>query len=669
MSGSWRDSILREFTPNVARLTLVADSDGLLLEEGIQATIRERGFELLSYEDPVAFRYLLESRYRPRWERCEPVEVVVTAPWSADKQNLWPSDLLHEGRTLSLTLGAIFPALNVLVLSALSRSDFDALYEAVQQQPLQPMGEKATLDFILRNVFEFAPELVREPNDLLRLLLRRHHQGRRLPTILDARIIETLRKRPVFTDWPLDRIIPDATMFFTFLQERWRYFVDRHTHHAVSCLRESEPTPGLTISGPVDLPFEHPDVRIYMDNLFLEGYLEPVPHHQPDQLSETWMTVGLRMDPQAERRRRLQHFADSLPKDYPAENARHMDWVAFARTWAEYSALIHDPDAPPTELELAVYHQYQTQLDRLFTQWLLKRYSGLMTLPPDPPVMIHHVPRFLARQITGQSEQKVALLVVDGLSLDQWVTVRETIGQTGHGYRWREHGVFAWIPTLTAVSRQALFAGKYPAFFPHSLFETRREANIWLQFWLDERLVQHQLTLCKPFKLAERTRLAEMLEDPRLRVVGLVIDTVDQMMHGMVMGAAGMHNLVRQWAKSSDLTVIFDLILRAGFRLFLTSDHGNIEAMGCGRPSEGAIADTRGERVRIYSDVRLRQMIHQQYPDALAWPPVGLPENCLALVAPPRQAFVQKGDRVVSHGGISLEEVIVPFIEIEPGGA
>ena len=33
--SNWRDQILREFTPNVARLTLVADPDGLLLEEGI----------------------------------------------------------------------------------------------------------------------------------------------------------------------------------------------------------------------------------------------------------------------------------------------------------------------------------------------------------------------------------------------------------------------------------------------------------------------------------------------------------------------------------------------------------------------------------------------------------------------------------------------------------
>ena len=33
--SNWREEILKEFTPNVARLTLVADPDGLLMEEGI----------------------------------------------------------------------------------------------------------------------------------------------------------------------------------------------------------------------------------------------------------------------------------------------------------------------------------------------------------------------------------------------------------------------------------------------------------------------------------------------------------------------------------------------------------------------------------------------------------------------------------------------------------
>ncbi len=66
--SSWREQILKEFTPQVSHLTLVADPDGLLLEEGILHEIREQGFELIPFEDHVAFRYAYESIFRSRWD-------------------------------------------------------------------------------------------------------------------------------------------------------------------------------------------------------------------------------------------------------------------------------------------------------------------------------------------------------------------------------------------------------------------------------------------------------------------------------------------------------------------------------------------------------------------------------------------------------------------------
>ena len=55
-------------------------------------------------------------------------------------------------------------------------------------------------------------------------------------------------------------------------------------------------------------------------------------------------------------------------------------------------------------------------------------------------------------------------------------------------------------------------------------------------------------------------------------------------MHGMELGAAGMHNQVRQWAAQPFLTNLVDLLLQNGFRVYLTSDHGNIEADGARPP-------------------------------------------------------------------------------------
>ena len=77
------------------------------------------------------------------------------------------------------------------------------------------------------------------------------------------------------------------------------------------------------------------------------------------------------------------------------------------------------------------------------------------------------------------------------------------------------------------------------------------------------------------------------------------------------------------------------------------------------------MADLRGERVRIYPDETLRSKVKERFPSAQEWGPIGLPEDYLALLAPARQAFVQEKQRTVSHGGLSIEELIVPLVQIE----
>ena len=81
------------------------------------------------------------------------------------------------------------------------------------------------------------------------------------------------------------------------------------------------------------------------------------------------------------------------------------------------------------------------------------------------------------------------------------------------------------------------------------------------------------------------------------------------------------------------------------------------------------VADLRGERVRVYSDALLRDKVQDRFPSAIEWKPVGLPEDYLALIAPNRLAFDRSGERIVSHGGFSIEELIVPLIQIERGDA
>ena len=328
---NWRDQILGEFAPNVARLTLVADPDGLLVEEGVLSGIRERGFELIPFEDHIEFRYAYESKFRSRWDKGEHTDLVVVLRSEASDLNSLPYDLLQAGRCLSFNLGEIFPNLSYPIVAELDRVNLDSLFEAQKQHVPGVLGDNATKEFILRHVFGIAPEVIRKPSDLLRVLLRRHYRGQRIPQMLDDRFVQILGQQDNFSDWPLQTIIPDREAFFAFLQERWPLFLDRSSKQDTDGVHESEQAYGFEFPGPSDLPFDHDDVRIYIDNLFLEGLLDAVSHQKAEYYSKTWHAIGIKTDENADRKRRVDGLIETIASSIPDENERHGSWLQFAQ--------------------------------------------------------------------------------------------------------------------------------------------------------------------------------------------------------------------------------------------------------------------------------------------------------------------------------------------------
>ena len=661
----WRERILSAFTPEVARLALVADPDGLLLEETLLDAIRSRGFELIPFENTAEFRFAYESRFRSHWDRDAPCDREVVVRLDVVDFGELPHDLLQAGRRLTFNLGDLFPRLSYPVVAALDRSDIDVLYRAQQRHQPGRLGDDATKDFVLTHVFDITPSLIGHPAELLRVLLRRHYRRQRLPSLIDERLTRVLEHNRAFDGWPLETIIPNREAFWAFLQRRWPRFLDRLAGSKNGDMLDSDAPRDPAFGGPAELPFGHDDVRVYIDNLFVEGMLRPVHHPAGVALSKDWARVGIRTDPVEDSRHRIEGLTATIEGTIPRADARHRDWTDFAYRWAELKVVWSEasPSAKPKAGSRVA--DLRLQVDAAFRPWMERRYATLHNQPPDPPVMVHHLPRFLARRATEGSVEKVALVVVDGLAIDQWIVLRTALEAQRPELRFHEEAAFAWVPTITSVSRQAIFAGKAPLFFPSSIGGTSREASLWTQFWADQASVPRSAAYAKGLGDGPLDDVRGLLSRRGVRAIGLVVDTVDKIMHGMQLGTAGMHNQVRQWAEHGFMAGLFDLLLDSGCAIFLTSDHGNIEAEGCGRPREGALAEVRGERARIYSDSTLRSRVTQDFPDALEWPPVGLPEDYLALLAPGRSAFVGTKDRIVGHGGICLEEVIVPMVEIE----
>jgi hypothetical protein len=82
----WTERILSHFTADLTRLWVACDPDDVLLDEKLLTELRSRGFELMLYEDPFAFRAEYEERYRAAWDRGEAGASAVTGSASAQRR-------------------------------------------------------------------------------------------------------------------------------------------------------------------------------------------------------------------------------------------------------------------------------------------------------------------------------------------------------------------------------------------------------------------------------------------------------------------------------------------------------------------------------------------------------------------------------------------------------
>ncbi|MFM7163597.1 MAG: BREX-3 system phosphatase PglZ, partial [Planctomycetaceae bacterium] len=348
---SWRDKVLRYFQPGISRLTLVADPDGLLTEERMLAAIRERGFELIPFDDPIAFRFAYESQYRSVWDRGEDSALVVVLRSAEQQLDHLPFDLLGAGRRIELALHQLFPRLNYAVLASLDRCFLDDIERAGGELDSESLTEKGTREFVLMHCFGIVPSLIRTGVDLMKVLLSLHSRCQQLPGMLLEHLLERMGGHPAFQQWPLRSVLSSREAFLVFVQEQWHAFVTGCGVVGLAAggigevlsgdplgVAETATATGWRRGADCLIPFAHEDIRAYVDTLFLDGSLTPVVAGAAVELPQ-WAQPGVVHDEASDSRRRFQGLSRQMEQRLPSGDCSHRDWQEFARTWAELVVL------------------------------------------------------------------------------------------------------------------------------------------------------------------------------------------------------------------------------------------------------------------------------------------------------------------------------------------
>jgi hypothetical protein len=283
-------------------------------------------------------------------------------------------------------------------------------------------------------------------------------------------------------------------------------------------------------------------------------------------------------------------------------------------------------------------------VDNAFKLFVKNEYKNLSTQVRTS------APAILPKTLEFISGGKVALIVMDGMSIFDF----EILSHYFNNIKYELNGTFAMIPTTTAISRQCLLSGKYPRELENPFNLSREE----------KQFHEAAQNLGYSPKQILYTRGYAVNVSYQTKFVAIIINEIDDMVHGQMQGRPGMYNDITLFAKSSKLQDLIRDLATKGFEVYITSDHGNRVCTGVGTlRNTGVEVETKSKRMVILKDFAEENELIAKY--ASTYEGYYLDKSYKYFICEPDVSYDVTNEEVVTHGGSTIDEVIVPFIKIK----
>ena len=365
----------------------------------------------------------------------------------------------------------------------------------------------------------------------------------------------------------------------------------------------------------------------------------------------------------------------------------HEDWIT------HFEKLIHwelELESLEDSSMLEIFESQKKEANALFAKFIERNYSDWMN-GIDGPLLSHQL---FQRQVLPELKQHkpTLLLVIDNLRYDQWKTIRSDV--LDYYTVDKEKAYYSILPTATQYARNAFFAGltpleiqeQHPQWWKHDHEEGGKNLH-------EESLLKEQckrLGMNRPFsyhkitQLNQSQQLIKNLQNHSHEGLTVVVyNFVDMISHAktemeMIKELASdnkaYRSLTLSWFKNSPLKKLLSKAASLEFQLLLTTDHGTINV---GHPS-AVIGDKETSlNLRYKTGKSLtfesKEVLDCEDPKKFKLPSLSL--NSRYIFAKEDHYFVYKNNynhfvsffkNTFQHGGISLEEMIVPFVVLTP---
>jgi len=371
----------------------------------------------------------------------------------------------------------------------------------------------------------------------------------------------------------------------------------------------------------------------------------------------------------------------------------HDDWINLYTRLVGWSLELDDH--PELGLKQTLHDQFR-ECNLAFGKYVERRYRDWVEQSTGRPALsLEVVDRFVLPEL--QSGKSVILFVIDCLRLDQWIIMERVLQEF---YSISKQYYFSILPTATPYSRNAIFSGSWPcdleARFPE-LWEKNEDdessRNKFEREFLENLLERRKVTLKPELKYVKildpefgRSVENSILSYTKSKLTTIVVNFVDMLAHGrsdssllkeIAPEESAYRSLTRSWFMYSSLLGMLRTLSRTrNTTVLITTDHGSIRSLR-GTKVLGDREASTNLRYKFGRNLKCedKAAIYVKNPLDFKLPKRGVAMNY--IVAKEDFYFVYPTDYhkylnqyrdSFQHGGVSMEEMILPVARLEPRG-
>ncbi len=338
------------------------------------------------------------------------------------------------------------------------------------------------------------------------------------------------------------------------------------------------------------------------------------------------------------------------------------DWYEILNQYADLELL-----AVESDLDSNYYNEIQKEINKSnvdFQEYLLENYCHLHNFTSlKSPILINNVLDFIY-----QRSKKFALIVMDGMSFFDW----KAISYNFKSIKFNQSFALAMIPTITSISRQSLLSGKFPKNL-EKIWDLSMEEKEFKESAKNLGYKEYEVSYLKK-KLSSVTQLSDDCNNDFLSIennvtlntkaLAVVINDIDDLVH-QSRNRKALLNSIKEYNISEKLENLINSLIKNKFDIFITADHGNTQCIGMGNCGKNGVETTsKGKRMLVLKNYANKTELISKY-NLIELPKDYLKEDYDYFVCPLNKAFDAPNNKFMSHGGITLDEVIVPFIEVK----